>query len=380
MYYEKVNSDAESSESTPLNTVRQSRDRDGARPSSYAALRLQIITVCLAYAIVGPTLVIINNHILKSLSFPFPLFLSALGLITTSFVCAFTLHVLPRLQRRLAQRQPARAAANSSPDAEGGGINSPRLPPAEPLPLPGIGSGVSGGVTLNFWLRNMIPIGAAQGLTFASTNAAYMYLTITFTQMLAAFTPTVTLVLLYLFRVEIPTARASVCVLVIGLGCALSSYGEGHFNIRGVMYRSLGIFSEATRLVLTQHLLKNHKLSVFESQYYLAPVGAGFLLVGALFSESGRFYRMDGLGTILAHPMLFTASAVLGVIASMLTFLVIKLTNSVTLKVINTARNAAFVLFTVTLLGEEATGIQLCGYTVSLCAFSAYTYTKIYKL
>ena len=205
--------------------------------------------------------------------------------------------------------------------------------------------------------------------------------------MLAAFTPTVTLVLLYLFRVETPTLRASVCVLIIGLGCALSSYGEGHFNLVGVAYRSLGILSEATRLVLTQaraplfmwplrphthtytwrytrtpwppstlclmpfappltitipllslsprwqHLLKNHKLSVFESQYYLAPVGAGFLLVGAAFSETSKAIQMDALGTIASHPSLFAASAVLGVIASMLTFLVIKLTNSVTLKV-----------------------------------------------
>ena len=82
-----------------------------------------------------------------------------------------------------------------------------------------------------------------------------------------------------------------------------------------------------------QHLLKNHKLSVFESQYYLAPVGAGFLLVGAAFSETSKAIQMDALGTIASHPSLFAASAVLGVIASMLTFLVIKLTNSVTLKV-----------------------------------------------
>ena len=64
----------------------------------------------------------------------------------------------------------------------------------------------------------------------------------------------------------------------------------------------------------------------------------------------------------------------------MLTFLVIKLTNSVTLKVINTARNAAFVVCTVTLLGEEATPIQFCGYCLSLCAFSAYTYFRIHNM
>ena len=43
---------------------------------------------------------LINNHILKTLSFPFPLFLSAIGLITTSVICAFIVHVVPRLQHR----------------------------------------------------------------------------------------------------------------------------------------------------------------------------------------------------------------------------------------------------------------------------------------
>ena len=76
------------------------------------------------------------------------------------------------------------------------------------------------------------------------------------------------------------------------------------------------------------------------------------------------------------NPRLFFASAVLGVGASMLTFVVIKLTNSVTLKVINTARNAGFILFTVFFLGEQASAIQLAGYSVSVCAFSLYLYFK----
>ena len=111
-------------------------------------------------------------------------------------------------------------------------------------------------------------------------------------------------------------------------------------------------------------------------RYYLAPIGATFLLVAALFNETKKAIRLDAIGTILEHPGYFTASALLGVVASMLTFLVIKLTNSVTLKVINTARNAAFVLFTVTALGESASGLQVVGYLVSLAAFCAYTYVK----
>ena len=247
-------------ESTPLqeedHLLKESTPQTGL--SAKALLRVQVVLVCALYAIVGPSLVLINNHILKQFNFPFPLFLSALGLITTSCVCIFIIHVLPRIRRRYLGLPAPRTPV---PSAEG--LSSPRLSEERGTSSEAVGAG---GITFKFWLRNMVPIGAAQGLTFASTNAAYMYLTITFTQMLAAFTPTVTLVLLYLFGVETPTRRASVCVLFIGFGCALSSYGEGHFDVLGVAFRVMGIFSEATRLVLTQHLLKNHKLSIFESQ------------------------------------------------------------------------------------------------------------------
>jgi drug/metabolite transporter (DMT)-like permease len=93
-----------------------------------------------------------------------------------------------------------------------------------------------------------------------------LYLTITLTQMLASFTPTVTLVLLYVTGVEIPTTRATVCVCLIGLGCAIASYGEGQLSLIGMAFRSAGIVAEATRLVLLQRLLKNLKLGVLESQ------------------------------------------------------------------------------------------------------------------
>uniref|UniRef100_A0A7S4F811 Sugar phosphate transporter domain-containing protein n=2 Tax=Chrysotila carterae TaxID=13221 RepID=A0A7S4F811_CHRCT len=204
-----------------------------------------------------------------------------------------------------------------------------------------------------------------------------MYLTITFTQMLSAFTPSVTLLLLYLTGTDSPTPRATAAVLFISLGCALSSYGEGHFDMVGVAFRCVGIFTEALRLVLTQRLLKHHKLNVLESQYHLAPIGASCLLLGASVAELPRAVSEGALDLVVSNPLPFAASALLGVAASFMTFLVIKVTNSVTLKVLNTARNAAFVLFTVTFLHEEASTLQLVGYSMSLLSFAVYTYVKV---
>ena len=59
------------------------------------------------------------------------------------------------------------------------------------------------------------------------------------------------------------------------------------------------------------------------------------------------------------------------------TFLVIKTTNSVTLKVLGTARNAGLVLVSAWLYDEKISAMQGAGYAISLLAFAAYNYFKI---
>ena len=220
--------------------------------------RLTVVVICLAYTIVGPTVIVVNNHIIKALHFPYPLLLSCVGLFTTASACAFKVRVWPWLRdcchpKRYdddLQQQDAEAADPLLVDRASA--------PASDSGLTGVrGGGVGGGgggvsaiqpMTRRFWLYNMVPIGIAQGLTFACGNAAYMYLTITFTQMLSAFTPSVTLLLLYLSGVEIPTIRATCAVLVICVGCLISSYGEVNFDPTGVTFRCIGILMEAIRL------------------------------------------------------------------------------------------------------------------------------------
>ena len=375
-YYEKMPSDDDGA-------LQPIIAKDGREPAAGRTWqqRVQIIAACSTYAVVGPTLIVVNNHILKHLSFHYPMLVATAGLLTTSAVCATCVQLVPRLTRAAVKASPP--PTNSSSAAA-----QPPQPPPSPLlefdeeepdtPVGGVHDAPRSAaqVTFRFWLHNMVPIGAAQGLTFACSNAAYMYLTITFNQMLAALTPSVTLLLLYLLGVETPTRRTSAAVVLISAGCFISSYGEGHFDLVGVGFRSMGIVSEAVRLVLTQKLLKSFHLSVLESQYYLAPVGAFFLLLAALPSELPHALRTGALVVVADHPLEFLASASLGVVASMMTFVVIKLTNSVTLKVLNTARNAAFVLFSVTFLQEPTTALQLSGYVVSLASFGAYTFYK----
>lgn len=60
-----------------------------------------------------------------------------------------------------------------------------------------------------------------------------------------------------------------------------------------------------------------------------------------------------------------------------ITFLVIQMTSSVTLKVLGTARNAGLVVFSFVFLREVVTWLQGVGYTISLVAFGFYNYFKM---
>ena len=63
--------------------------------------------MCAAYSLFGPAVIVVNNHIIKGLGFPYPMTLSAIGLCTTATFCAVRIagQVL-QLGRRAA---PARA-------------------------------------------------------------------------------------------------------------------------------------------------------------------------------------------------------------------------------------------------------------------------------
>jgi hypothetical protein len=155
--------------------------------------RLEIVTVCVAYAIFGPAVIVVNNHIVKDLNFPYPMILSAIGLFSTACFCTIAIHLFPGIATR-ADAVPVPVRLDRS------GMMSPDV--VDTGPCAGDGSLVTAArahspaperwrPSRTFWLRSMAPIGVMQAVTFACGNAAYMHLTITFTQMLSAFTPTV---------------------------------------------------------------------------------------------------------------------------------------------------------------------------------------------
>jgi hypothetical protein len=97
--------------------------------------------------------------------------------------------------------------------------------------------------------------------------------------MLKAFAPVLTMLLLFAFKLEQCTARLVAAVMMIAVGVCMASYGEMALSLVGVVAMLVSVASEATRLVLTQHLLVGRNWHPIEAWVYLGPACCGWLFL-----------------------------------------------------------------------------------------------------
>eukprot|EP00466_Bigelowiella_natans_P012628 jgi/Bigna1/34532/e_gw1.6.216.1 len=293
--------------------------------------------VCLGFFLMlGPSLIMVNKYILHDIGFKYPITHTCFTTLFCSVGIWISVHVF--------------------------GIKLSHAPI----------------VTWRFYIRNIMPIGFFQGATIVLGMTSYLYLTVSFVQMLKASTPVMIVVFLRLFQIEFPTSEILVSVLIISTGVVMSSYGEINFSIIGVLIMLCGQVAEALRLVFTQKLLKNLKFTVVESLCFITPAASMWVFIIALVVE---FPRMDADTLKLvrdnAHWFIIAGFLALGV--NIINSVVIKFTGSLMMKLLATARNASLVLFNVIFMGEAVMAVQFCGYTISLGGFLLYNYFRLKK-
>eukprot|EP00124_Ichthyophonus_hoferi_P002043 Ihof_evm3s126 gene=Ihof_evmTU3s126 len=209
-------------------------------------------------------------------------------------------------------------------------------------------------VTFNIssYVRTILPIGVWSAGTLALGNAGYLFLSVSFIQMLKAGTPVVTLFVMIAFRIESARLDLMLSVGVITLGCCLASWGEIDFNLLGFTLIMLSELFEALKTVTTQMLLGTRFSGPMEGIYHICP--ATFLCLLAVFgvlefprialevalvmskSQTGEDGKMPGKGveSLYLKPHLYLLAASLGLVVNLLTMEVIKRTNSLTFKII----------------------------------------------
>ena len=188
--------------------------------------------LCAVFMFVGPALILLNKYIMQSLSFPYPMFLSGLGVLT-SYLFARLLIALDFAQ------------IEKKSEVEGA----------------------------RFYTR-VLPVGIAHAGTLATGNWVYLLLDVGFIQMLKSFTPVVVMAFLFLTNIEIPTRPVVVSILIISFGTAMTCSFTPNASVVGmaVMLLSEGQYgSTALSTLAAVNCLLSAVIPVSSSTHILLP-------------------------------------------------------------------------------------------------------------
>ena len=124
------------------------------------------------------------------------------------------------------------------------------------------------------WLKRFLPIASFFAMSLGFGNAAYLYITVAFVQMLKAATPVAVLLFSFGFGLETPSLRLFGYITAIAVGVMIACYGQLELNWLGVGFQCAAVIVEALRLCLVNIALtaKGIKLSPVSFLSVVAPL------------------------------------------------------------------------------------------------------------
>ncbi|KAJ9560687.1 hypothetical protein OSB04_005847 [Centaurea solstitialis] len=231
---------------------------------------------------------------------------------------------------------------------------------------------VEEGMTLEIYTTSVIPIGAMFAMTLWLGNTAYLYISVSFAQMLKAVMPVAVFILGVAAGLEVMSSRMLLIMCVISFGVLVASYGEININWVGVVYQMGGVVGEALRLIFMEILVKRKGLK-------LNPISmiALCLLVPWIFLEKPK---MDAQGTWSFQPLVLALNSLCTFALNLSVFLVIQHTSALTIRVAGVVKDWVVVLLSALLFADtKLTVINICGYAIAIGGVAAYNNFKLKK-
>lgn len=229
------------------------------------------------------------------------------------------------------------------------------------------------------YVKAVVPIGACFAGTLWLGNAAYLYLSVSFIQMLKALMPVAVFIVGCVLGTESYDQNTMANMLVVSAGVAIASYGEINFVVIGVLLQMISICTESTRLTLVQILLQSRglKLNPVTTLYYIAPCSAGFLLVPFALLEAKTLFNDPQVNY---DVFTFLSNAAAAFALNMAVFLLIGKTSALTMNIAGVVKDWLLIGLSVFLFHSAVTSINLGGYMVAFLGVCWYNYRKLQNM
>jgi len=223
-----------------------------------------------------------------------------------------------------------------------------------------------------------VPIAALFAASLGFGNAAYLYISVAFVQMLKAATPVAVLLCSFALGLEQPNAQLGGYVVLIAIGVAIACYGQLQLDWTGVMLQIGAVLAEALRLCLVNIALtaRGIKLPSVTFLSVVAPLCAAVLLPAWAYLEAAavcrnRFAPIRHLGFLT-----LLANASVAFLLNLATMALIKNTSALTLNVSGVFKDIGLILFSVGISGAVVTNLQYGGYALAILGVSLYSAYK----
>ncbi|RGP79965.1 triose phosphate 3-phosphoglycerate phosphate translocator [Fusarium longipes] len=222
------------------------------------------------------------------------------------------------------------------------------------------------------YVRTILPIGVLYSASLVFSNIVYLYLSVSFIQMLKATGPVCTLIASWAWGVAQPDGKTFGNVMIIVVGVAIASFGEIEFSMWGFIFQMCGTVAEAVRVVMIQVMLSAEGLRMdpLVGLYYYAPVCTLMNLVVVFFSEGPRFKWEDAASA--GYGMLF-ANACLAFILNVISVFLIGKTSGLVMTLSGILKSILLVAASVVIWSTHISLLQTLGYSIALMGLVLYS-------
>ncbi|KAF9445534.1 TPT-domain-containing protein [Macrolepiota fuliginosa MF-IS2] len=223
-------------------------------------------------------------------------------------------------------------------------------------------------MTKDMFVKSILPIGLLFSGSLILSNTAYLYLSVSYIQMLKAFTPVAILLIQWTCRLSDPNKKLGTIVFMISSGVALASQGELHFSLFGFLTQAAAVAFEASRLVMIQILLHNLKMDPLVSLYYYAPVCAAINLVFLPFTEGlAPFYEVPRIGAAI-----LLSNASVAFFLNVAAVFLVGVGSGLVLTLAGVFKDILLITGSVLVFGNQITPVQVFGYSIALVGLVLY--------
>ncbi|KAL2251214.1 UNVERIFIED_CONTAM: putative sugar phosphate/phosphate translocator [Sesamum indicum] len=231
----------------------------------------------------------------------------------------------------------------------------------------------------DLYLKSVVPIGLLYSLSLWLSNSAYIYLSVSFIQMLKALMPVAVYTIGVLLKKEVLKSETMANMISISIGVGIAAYGEAKFDSWGVILQLGAVAFEATRLVMIQILLtsKGITLNPITSLYYVAPCCLVFLFFPWVFVEypvlrESSSYHLD--------YVIFGTNSFCAFALNLAVFLLVGKTSALTMNVAGVVKDWLLIAFSWSVIMDTVTPINLFGYALAFLGVAYYNHSKLMAL